>query len=168
MIYRRQLLLIFAFLTIGFTYPQNSNREISEETTQKKYEMYEDGKLVKKSVKIHTSISQEIKFAKEDEGKIDARRIISPKTIVKTINIDNDIDDDYDEVISFSYTSDANKDFVFGTNDNEIFAAIENSKYLNIHNDAVMSEENLNTMFVITNKEGKVLQLILEDHKSMK
>lgn len=167
MIYMKRTLLIFTILTVGLLSAQNSNREISEETTQKKYEMYEAGKLVKKSVEIHTSISQEIKFAKEDEGKIDARRIITPKTITKTVNIDNDTDDDYDEVISFSYTSDANKDFVFGTNDNEIFAAIENSKYLNIHNDAQMSEESLNTMFVITNKEGKALQLILENHKSM-
>ncbi len=168
MFYKRQTLLIFAFLTVGVLYAQNPNREISEETTQKKYEMYEEGKLVKKSVQIHTSISQEIKFAEEDEGKIDARRIITPKTIIKTINIDNDTDDDYDEVISFSYASDANKDFLFRTNDNEIFTAIENSKYLNIHNDVEMSEENLNTMFVITDKEGKVLQLILEDHKSIK
>ena len=157
--------LICSMLTC-LAHAQNSDREISEETTEKKYEMYEEGKLVKKSVKIHTIIKQDIEFAEEDEDKIDARRIITPKKISKIVSIDNDTDEDYDEVIKFNYTSDANKDFLFGTNDDEIFKALENSKYLKIGNNEKMSEEGLNSLFVITDKDGEVLQLILENHSA--
>ena len=129
-----QLLLPICFLLTGLLYPQNPDREISEETTKKKYEMYEDGKLVKKSIEIHTVIKQDIKLAEEDEDKVDARRVTTPKKISKTVSIDNDSDENEDEVIKFSYTSDADKDFLFGTNDDEIFEALENSKYLNIKN----------------------------------
>jgi hypothetical protein len=148
------------------TYAQNPDREISEEITQKKYEMYEEGQLVKKSVKIHTVIRQDIKFDTMVENNIDARRIQTPKEITKMIRIDNDSDEDYDETIKFSYTSDADKDFLLDVNDDEIFSALENSKYLNVKDNKDMSEENLNEMIVITDNEGKVIQLVLEEHES--
>tara|TARA_B100000949_G_scaffold235366_1_gene258128 strand:- start:399 stop:848 length:450 start_codon:yes stop_codon:yes gene_type:complete len=148
-------------------FAQGIDREISEETTEKKYEMYEEGKLVKKSVKIHTVVKQDIKFAEEDEDKIDARRVITPKKIFKTVSIDNDTDEDYDEVLKFSYTSEANKDFLFGTNDNEIFKALENSKYLNVGNKENMTEKSLNSLIVITDDNGQVVELVLEKHEEM-
>tara|TARA_B100001167_G_C16684081_1_gene263811 strand:+ start:281 stop:745 length:465 start_codon:yes stop_codon:yes gene_type:complete len=151
----------------GVMFAQGIDREISEETTEKKYEMYEEGKLVKKSVKIHTVVKQDIKFAEEDEDKIDARRVITPKKIFKTVSIDNDTDEDYDEVLKFSYTSEANKDFLFGTNDNEIFKALENSKYLNVGNKENMTEKSLNSLIVITDDNGQVVELVLEKHEEM-
>lgn len=81
--YTKQLLFSFLFVSVSLVYAQQNDREISEETTEKKYEMYEDGKLVKKSIKIHTIVKQDIKFADEDEGKIDARRVITPKKSIK-------------------------------------------------------------------------------------
>ena len=163
----KQALLLCLLILSGSIYAQGVDREMSEETTQKRYEMYEDGTLVKKSVKIHTIVRQDIKFAEEDEEKIDARRIITPKKISKIVSIDNDADEDFDEIIKFSYTSDANKDFVFGTNDDEIFKALENSKYLNIKKNENMSEESLNSLIVITDDNGEIVELVLEKHSEM-
>lgn len=165
--YTKQLLFSFLFVSVSLVYAQQNDREISEETTEKKYEMYEDGKLVKKSIKIHTIVKQDIKFADEDEGKIDARRVITPKKIYKTVSIDNDTDEEYDEMIKFSYTSDAQKDFLFGTNDDEIFKALENSKYLKLDDNKTMSDKNLNSLIVITDDEGQVVELVLEKHDEM-
>lgn len=162
----KSLIIGVLLISFGVTYAQNPDREISEEITQKKYEMYEEGQLVKKSVKIHTVIRQDIKFDTMVENNIDARRIQTPKEITKMIRIDNDSDEDYDETIKFSYTSDADKDFLLDVNDDEIFSALENSKYLNVKDNKDMSEENLNEMIVITDNEGKVIQLVLEEHES--
>ncbi|AYN68051.1 hypothetical protein D1013_12045 [Euzebyella marina] len=165
--YTKQILFSCLLMVTGVMCAQGIDREISEETTEKKYEMYEEGKLVKKSVKIHTVVKQDIKFAEEDEDKIDARRVITPKKIFKTVSIDNDTDEDYDEVLKFSYTSEANKDFLFGTNDNEIFKALENSKYLNVGNKENMTEKSLNSLIVITDDNGQVVELVLEKHEEM-
>ncbi|MBC7000021.1 hypothetical protein [Cytophaga sp. FL35] len=163
----KQLLFALLLLTSEMVLAQGTDREISEETTEKKYEMYEDGQLVKKSIKIHTVVKQDIKFAEEDEDKIDARRIITPKKIMKTVSIDNDADEEYDEMIKFSYISGANKDFLFGTNDDEIFKALENSKYLKLDDKENMSDENLNSLIVITDDDGQVVELVLEKHNEM-
>ncbi len=161
-------LLIVAVLifSTGLLYAQNPDREISQETTEKKYEVYEEGQLVKKSVKIYTVIRQDVEFDTLVENKIDARRIDTPKKITKTVSIDNDTDADYDETIKFSYSSDAKKDFLVNVNDDEIFKALEKSKYLNVKDNKDMSEENLNELIVITDDDGKVIQLILEQHDS--
>lgn len=70
-------------------------------------------------------------------------------------------------MIKFSYTSDAQKDFLFGTNDDEIFKALENSKYLKLDDNKTMSEKNLNSLIVITDDEGQVVELVLEKHDEM-
>ncbi|WP_373518360.1 hypothetical protein [Pricia sp.] len=161
-------LSIFAVLlfSMGWLCAQNPVREISQETTEKRYEVYEEGQLVKKSVKIHTVIRQDVEFDTVVENEIDARRIDTPKQIIKTVSIDNDRDAEYDETIKFRYASDAKKDFLVNVNDDEIFEALEKSKYLNVKDNTHMSEQNLNEMIVITGDDGKVIQLILEEHDS--
>ena len=162
-----QLALLGILLTATVNvHGQEEERKISEETTIKKYKMYEDGKPVEKSIKIYTAIRQDIKFDTLVENKIDARRIDTPKEITKVISLDNDADPDYDETIQFSYTSKDDEDFLITANDEEIFKSLENSKYLNVKDNKDMSEENLNEMIVITGQDGKVIQLILEEQDS--
>lgn len=162
----KSLVLGIFFISFASMNAQSPDREISEETTQKKYEMYEEGQLVKKSVVIHTTIRQAIKFDTLTENTINARRIRTPKEITKVVNIDNDSDEAYDEKIQFSYTTDADKNFVMKVNDDEIFAALENSKYLNVKDNKNLSEENLNEMIVITDDSGKKIELSLEEHEA--
>ncbi len=161
-------LKIFAVLlfSMGWLCAQTPDRKISQETTEKKYEVYEDGRLVKKSVKINTEIRQDVQFDTLVGNKIDADRIDTPKKIIKTVSIDNDMDPEYDETIKFSYASDAKKDFLVNVNDDEIFKALEKSKYLNVKDTKDMSEKNLNEIIVITGDDGKIIQLVLEEHKS--
>ena len=161
-------LLIFSviFLTFTSAFAQISEREISEEITEKNYTIYEDGKPIKKSVKISTTIRQAVKFDTLVENNIDASRVRTPKEITKMVSIDNDADPDYDETIKFSYASDANEDFLLGVNDEEIFLALENSKYLKVKDKKDISEQSLNEMIVITDTDGKVIQLVLEAHQS--
>lgn len=160
--------LIFSTLMLTFVSvcAQDPEREISEETTEKNYTIYENGQPVKKSVKIYTTMRQEVKFDTLVENNIDASRIRTPKEITKIVSIDNDADPDYDETIKFSYASDANKEFLLGVNDGEIFSALENSKYLKVRDKKDMSEESLNDMIVITDTDGKVIELVLEEHRS--
>ncbi len=158
--------LSILLLFFGTLDAQNPGREISKETTEKKYQMYEEGQLVKKSVKIFTVIRQDVQFDTLVDNQIDANRIKTPKEITKTVRIDNDSDEDYDETIQFSYTSDADKKFLVNVNDDEIFTALENSKYLNVKDYNDLSEENLNDMIIITDNRGKVIQLVMEKHES--
>lgn len=164
---KRFLPCIILFMTASI-YSQLEEREISKETTEKKYEVYEEGKLVKKSVKIFTIIRQNIEFDTLVENKIDARRINTPKKITKTVSIDNDMDEDYDETIKFSYSSNADENYVVKVNDDEIFTALEKSKYLNVKDKKDVSKENLNEIISITGDDGKAIQLILEEHESQK
>ncbi len=160
--------LVFGILLLffGTLYAQSPSREISKETTEKKYHMYEEGQLVEKSIKIYTVIRQDVKFDTLVDNQIDANRIKTPKEITKTVRIDNDSDDDYDETVKFSYTSNADKTFLVNVNDEEIFSALENSNYLNVKDNVDLSEENLNHMIVITDSNGKVIQLVMEKYES--
>lgn len=162
----KSLVLGFLLISLGSMNAQSPDREISKETTLKKYTMYEEGQLVKKSVEIHTIIRKAIKFDTLAENNINAQRIQTPKEITKVVNIDNDSDEAYDETIQFSYTTDASKNFVMKVNDDEIFTALENSKYLNVKDNKNMSEENLNEMIVITDNNGKTIELALEEYES--
>ena len=117
-------------------------------------------------MKIFTTIRQDVKFDTMVENKIDARRISSPKEITKIVSIDNDADEGYDEIIKFSYDSDANKSFLLGVNDDEIFSALENSKSLKVRDKKDISEENINDVIVITDAKGKVIELVLEEHQT--
>ena len=164
-IVRPVLLGILSIITIH-GYGQEGERKISEETTVKKYRMYEDGRPVEKSIKIYTAIRQDIKFDTLVENRIDARRIDTPKEITKRISLDNDADPEYDETIQFSYSSSDDEEFLINANDEEIFKSLENSKYLNVRDRKDMSEENLNEMIVITGQNGNVIQLIFEEQET--
>ncbi|HEA23346.1 MAG TPA: hypothetical protein ENH87_20885 [Pricia antarctica] len=160
--------LVFSILLINFvsTHAQVPDREISEETTEKNYTFYEDGKPVKKSIKISTTISQDVVFDTLVGNDINASRIRTPKSITKVVNINNNADPDYDETIQFSYTSDASKDFLLEVNDKEIFKALEDSKYLNVTDNKNLSEQNLNDLIIITDTHRNVIKLVLEEYQS--
>ena len=162
--------LVFSILLLNCvsTYAQISDREISEETTEKNYTIYEEGKPVKKSIQISTTIRQDVKFDTLVDNNIDASRIRTPKEITKVVHIDNDADPDYDETIRFSYASDASKDFLLGVNDEEIFKALENSKHLKVKDNKDLSEQSLNDLIIITDTHGKTIQLVLEEYQSSK
>jgi hypothetical protein len=128
-----------------------AENEIGMETTEKIYKVYNGKEVIKNSVKITTEMSQEMMFSKEDEGKIDQERVQPGKKITKTVLIDNDDDDEYDEKIIFSYRGNTRTDFTLVTNDDEMLVALEEGDNLK-----VMESESVTIANRLTGKEAYV------------
>ncbi|TYC09168.1 hypothetical protein ES677_13475 [Bizionia gelidisalsuginis] len=74
------------------------------ESTQIKTEtVNENGKMVEKKVKIVTKKEQEVKTAPLKSGEIDAPMIETPTKITKTISVDPDNDDRFEEISEITY-----------------------------------------------------------------
>ncbi len=147
-----------------------SGDQVGTETTEKTYTIHANGKVFRNSVRITTTISQNIMFEEEDEDKVEQDQIKTPKKITKTVLIDNDEDDDYDERIVFSYMADANSDFTLVSNDDEILVGIDDGDQLNI----VTSEQitisrlkNNREAYIFTNNQGKEVQFYIEDYETL-
>ncbi|WP_297762429.1 hypothetical protein [uncultured Muriicola sp.] len=86
---------LLSLLTTSLGYAQVSNMQeeartlridtIALETTEKTYKLYEDGELIKNTVRINTAQTQEMQFENEDKGKVDQDRVFPKKTIYKTV-----------------------------------------------------------------------------------
>ena len=80
------------FLFTGSLAAQEDNQEVLDTKITKSYTVNDGNKLVKNTVEITTKRLNTIKNAKEDEGKIDQARVVdSVSTIIKTVQIDNDL-----------------------------------------------------------------------------
>ena len=148
---------------------QQAENKISSETVEKTYTVKTNDNTIKNSVKVNTTMSLEIMFAEEDEGKIDAKRVIPPKKITKTVLIDNDEDDHFDEKIVFSYRADANSDFTLVTDNDEVVIAIENGDQLQIIKSLGVVKKNSaeKKAFVFTDGEGKDVDFLIESFETM-
>ena len=166
-----KLITIIAFIMgTSAINAQEVPSETSQETTEKKYKLYKDGELIKNSVMVNTSISQPIMTDEEDEGKVDQDRVFSKyKKVTKTVSIDNDKDDKYDEKIVFSYMTDIISDFVLVSDVNEIMIAVEDGDNLKILENSTLKANSENKkVYVFTDKKGKEVELLIESHTSLK
>lgn len=147
------------------------NSDMTSETTEKTYSVYADGELIKNSVKINTMVSRDVLIKEEDKNKLNQDRVFQKKNVMKTVKIDNDIDNTYDEIIKFSYRADDKSDFMLVTNDDEIMVAIDNGEKLEIVKSESIYKNNLKSnkeAYVITDDKGNEVELFIEDYKSMK
>ncbi|MFT4830444.1 MAG: hypothetical protein ACI815_000078 [Psychroserpens sp.] len=147
------------------------NSEMTSETTEKTYEVYANGELIRNSVKIQTMVSRDVLIEEEDKNKVNQDRVFQKKNVMKTVKIDNDSDNAYDEIIKFRYRADDKADFFLVTNDDEIMVAVDNGDKLEI----VKSEsiyknklKNKKEAYVITDDNGGEIELYIEDYKYMK
>ncbi|MFT5942305.1 MAG: hypothetical protein ACI9AV_001719 [Sediminicola sp.] len=160
-------LLIFSATTIF----AQENSEMTSETVEKTYEVYENGELIKNSVKINTVISRDVLMEPEDKSKVNQDRIFQKKNVMKTVKIDSDSDNAYDEIIKFSYRADIKSDFMLVTNDDEIMVAIDNGNKLEIVKSESIYKNKLKSnkeAYVITDDKGNEIELFIEDYTSMK
>ena len=144
--------------------------KITEETAEKTYKIISNDKVIKNSVKVNTQISQEIEFAEEDEDKIDAKREFPPKKITKTVLIDNDEDDAFDEKIVFNYMSTYNSDFTLVTNGDDLVVGIDDGDNLNILESEKISKTDLKDIkeaYVFTNNNGEKVEFFIESYESL-
>ena len=147
------------------------NSDMTSETTEKNYSIYADGELIKNSVKINTMVSRDVVIKKEDKNKLNQDRVFQKMNVMKTVKIDSDSDNTYDEIIKFSYRADDQSDFMLVTNDDEIMVAIDNGDKLEILKSESIYKDNLKSnkeAYVITDDKGNEIDLFIEEYKSMK
>ena len=165
-----KILLGISVLTVGAVNAQMSPNDSSSEVITKTFHFYKDGKLIENSVKITTNATQEVRLEEEDSKKVDQARIPSQKMVRKIIEIDNDEDANYDEKIVFRYSSNTEDDFVLVSNKEEVMVAVENGKDLELVHHENMPIADLNNhknAYVITDNNGKEVELFVESYETM-
>jgi hypothetical protein len=125
----KSLILATALLTGTISIAQDKNQEgVTKESTKKTYKLYQNGELIKNSVLIETVRNQAVMLDKDDKNKIDQSRIMPPTAVTKTVKIDNDSDESYDEIIKFSYTTEEKTDFTLVSNKDHLMLAVEDGE----------------------------------------
>ncbi len=155
-------------LLTGTVMAQEKDQEVLDTKISKSYTVNDGKKLVKNTVEITTKRLNTIERSKEDEGKIDQDRVVdSVSTIIKTVNIDNDDDDDFDEKIVFSYESKTPEDFVLVSKNDELVVAMNEGENLKVvENISLKSKKMMNnkTTYVFTNEQGENLEFLVEEY----
>lgn len=146
------------------------NQEIVSETTEKTYRIVLNDEVIQNSVKINTVKQQPVMPANENAAMAGGNGKLAKEEIVKTVKIDNDADDDYDEQIRFRYRAHASSDFVMVTNDDEILIGLEDGENLRIldakrilKSDAKDGIES----FIFTDENGSEVELIIDEYKAL-
>ncbi len=155
-------------LVSGVTFAQENNSEVLQTTTSKTYNVNMGDKMVKRSVEVTTERENTIMHDEKDANKIDQSRITdSVATITKTVKIDNDEDDAFDEKIVFSYESKTPEDFVLVSNADELVVAIDEGSSLKILES--MNLKSKGTMgnkatYIFTDDKGKDIEFLVEEY----
>ncbi|GGD38717.1 hypothetical protein GCM10011361_02320 [Muriicola marianensis] len=165
-------------LTLGFAQEKMTKSEdrtfrvdtVASETLEKTYKLYDNGDLIKNTVRVHTTQTQAMQLESEDKGMINQDRVIPKKKIFKTVKIDLDQDEAFDELIRFSYNADVKSDFVLLMNENELYVAVGEGENLIISENTDLSREALNMgkeVFIFTDKEGNEISFKIEEYQIM-
>lgn len=179
-IYQKITLTALSILTFSFGFSQESMSEneartfrtdtVATETLEKTYKLYEKGELIKNSVKVTSTQTQKIQLDAEDKGQVNQDRVIPKKTIYKTVKIDLDQDEEYDEMIRFSYNADVKSDFVLLLNENELYVAVGEGENLMITENTDLTRDAVNKgkeVFVFTDNEGNRISFKVEEYQIM-
>jgi hypothetical protein len=150
--------------TVGLK-AQEQPTEVTNEVTEKILEIKQNGTEVINSVKISTEITQAVMTSAEDKGEINGKRIYPPKTVMKTVQIDNDADSKYDETIKFSYITNDRTDFTLITDRDDILIAIEDGENLTVlENQKIFKANQQNkTSYIYTDDNGKRVEFRTEE-----
>jgi len=147
------------------------DKKISTETTEKTYKVVSNDKVIKNSVRISTSVNEDMMWEDEDAGKIDRDRVSPDKRrITKTVEIDNDEDDFYDEVITFSYMANVASDFVLISNKDEILIGLDEGENLNIMENQSIAIDGLQgskEAYIFTDNNGKEVEFYIDEYRDI-
>ena len=114
------IIIASLMMTTGVALAQDNPTEALETVQSKTYTVNNGKEMVKRTVEISTMRNTVVRLDKEDSTKIDQSRVIDGMAkITKTVKIDNDADDAFDEKIVFTYNSETAEDFVLISNKNE-------------------------------------------------
>ena len=152
----------------GVALAQDNNSEVLQTTTSKTYNVNMGDKTVKRSVEITTERENTVMHDEKDANKIDQSRIVdSVATITKTVKIDNDEDDAFDERIVFSYESKTPEDFVLVSNANELVVAIDEGSSLKIVESMNLKSKGTKgnkATYIFTDDKGKDIKFFVEEY----
>lgn len=144
--------------------------EVASETTEKTYTLMYSDKVVKRSVKVETEMSVPVMLEDSDAGEINQDRVLPKKTIRKTVYIDNDEDDAFDEKIVFSYEADEESAYLLVSEGDYLRVALESGEELNIQESQKMSVEDLNpktTSYVYEDQDGNEIKFLIEEYTTL-
>ena len=158
------------FLVSGTLLAQENNQEVLDTKISKTYTVNNGSKLIKSTVEITTQRLNSVESEEEDAGKIDQDRVVdSISTIIKTVQIDNDEDDEFDEKIVFSYESQTPEDFVLVSRNNELVVAMNDGDNLKIvENIKLTSKQSMDnkTTYIFTNDNGDNLEFLVQEYST--
>ena len=170
--YYRTLLLSTALLfATGAIAQEAKQSKISEETTEKTYKVTMNDQVVENSVKIHTTRYQPVMLDETEKDQVNQSRIYPRKAVVKTVKIDRDADDAYDEVVKFSYITEDDKDFTLVSDEDSLLVAVEDGSNITILEDRAISKNDLNNpkkSYVFTTEDGKKIEFFIESFEYQK
>jgi hypothetical protein len=156
------------FLVSGTLLAQDKNQEVLDTKISKTYTVNNGSELIKNTVEITTQRLNSVESEEEDEGKIDQDRVVDNiSTIIKTVQIDNDDDDEFDEKIVFSYESKTPEDFVLVSRNNELVVAMNDGDNLKIVESIKLTTKQLmdnKTTYIFTNDNGDNLEFLVQEY----
>lgn len=147
---------------------QNKPNQVTNEVTEKTLKIKKNGAVVENSVKISTEIRQAVMTASDDKGKVNGDRIFPPKVVIKTVEIDNDNDEWYDERVKFSYMTDERTDFTLVSQNNDVMIAIEEGNNVSILENQKMfvPDENDKSAYIYIDEDGSQIEFRIEENWS--
>jgi hypothetical protein len=164
-IYKIGILAIALLLGTVVTAQEKKQEGLTKESAKKTYKLYQNGELIKNSVWIETVRSQAVLLNEKDKNKIDQSRVIPPTAVIKTVKIDNDADDSYDEVIKFSYITEDKTDFTLVSSNDDLMVAVEDGENITILEDRTISIDgamNSKKSYVFTTDNGNKVEFHLK------
>jgi hypothetical protein len=158
-------------LIAGVSIAQDKPNEGLETTTVKTYKINMGDEMETRTVEVNTNRNSELMMKDSDEGNINQARVMdSMPKITKTVKIDNDKDDAFDEKIVFTYNSDNPEDFVLVSKDKNLLVAIDKGENLEIVEDMTLkskNEANNKSTYIFTDENGKEIEFLVEEHTNM-
>ena len=165
------LTLSSLFLIAGVSLGQENQRESVETTTVKTYKINMGDEMETRTVEVNTNRNPEIKMKDSDEGNINQARVLdSMPKITKTVRIDNDKDEAFDEKIVFTYNSKSPEDFVLVSKDKNLIVAINKGENLEIVENMTLKSKNESinkSTYIFTDDKGKEIEFLVEEHTNM-
>lgn len=92
----KNILLMLSLVVIGAAYAQEKPKEVKEEVEVRTLKSKDEDKTVEKKLKVITRETASVELDEKDKNKTNQDRVKSPKTVEKTVMIDNDGDNAYD------------------------------------------------------------------------
>ncbi|WP_396637877.1 hypothetical protein [Maribacter sp. R77961] len=162
------IIIASLMMTTGVALAQDNPTEALETVQSKTYTVNNGKEMVKRTVEISTMQNTAVRLDKEDSTKIDQSRVIDGiAKITKTVKIDNDADDAFDEKIVFTYNSDMPEDFVLISNKNELAVAIDQGENLKIVENMSLKSKNEfadKQTYIFTDNNGKEIEFMVEEY----